>query len=269
MNDAQGPRRGDKGYLAACKRHYRAFWAQGIPVDIIDMEQDLSGYKLLIAPMLYMIRPGVDERVAEFVNNGGTLVITYWSGIVNDNDLVFLGGWPGGKLRGVQGIWAEEIDALYESDTNTVVPITDNGLGLKGEYTARDYCDLIHPESAQVLATYKSDFYAGRAALTVNAYGEGRAYTIASNNDDRFFGDFYGALAGELSLLRSLDAHLPHGVSAQLRTDGERPFIFLMNYNDAVRGIDLGSSVYTDLLTGETLTGVVKLGVYGVKVLTK
>jgi len=132
MNDAQGPRRGDKGYLDACKHHYRAFWARGIPVDIIDMEQDFSGYKLLIAPMLYMIRPGVDERIAEFVKNGGTLVITYWSGIVNDSDLVFLGGWPGGKLREIQGIWAEEIDALYEGDTNTVVPITDNGLGLKG-----------------------------------------------------------------------------------------------------------------------------------------
>ena len=269
MNDAQGPRRGDKGYLDACKHHYRAFWAQGIPVDIIDVEQNLSGYKLLIAPMLYMIRPGVDERIAEFVKNGGTLVITYWSGIVNDNDLVFLGGWPGGKLREVQGIWAEEIDALYEDDANTVVPISDNGLGLKGEYTARDYCDLIHPETAQVLATYKSDFYAGRAALTVNAYGEGSAYTISSNNDDRFLGDLYGALAGELDLLRSLDAHLPHGVSAQLRTDGERPFIFLMNYNDAVRGVDLGNTVYTDLLTGETNTGVVKLGVYDVKVLTK
>ncbi len=269
MNDAQGPRRGDKGYLDACKHHYRAFWAQGIPVDIIDMEQDFSSYKMLIAPMLYMIRPGVDERIAEFVKNGGTLVITYWSGIVNDSDLVFLGGWPGGKLREVQGIWAEEIDALYEGDTNTVVPTTDNGLGLKGEYTARDYCDLIHPETAQVLATYKSDFYAGRAALTVNAYGEGSAYTISSNNDDRFLGDFYGALTKELDMLRSLDAHLPHGVSAQLRTDGERPFIFLMNYNDAVRGIDLGNTVYTDLLTGETNTGVIKLGVYDVKVLTK
>ena len=269
MNDAQGPRQGDKGYLDACKHHYRAFWAQGIPVDIIDMEQDFSSYKLLIAPMLYMIRPGVDERIAEFVKNGGTLVITYWSGIVNDNDLVFIGGWPGGKLREVQGIWAEEIDALYEGDTNAVVPITDNGLGLKGEYTARDYCDLIHPETAQVLATYKSDFYAGRAALTVNTYGEGKAYTIASNNDDRFLGNFYGTLADELGLLRSLDAHLPHGVSAQLRTDGERPFIFLMNYNDAVRGIDLGNTVYTDLLTGETNTGVVKLGIYDVKVLTK
>jgi beta-galactosidase len=120
-----------------------------------------------------------------------------------------------------------------------------------------------------VLATYKDDFYAGRPALVVNGYGEGAAYTLSANADDRFLGDFYGTLAGKLALLRSLDAHLPQGVSAQLRTDGERDFIFLMNWNDTVRGIDLGERAYTDLLTGETLTGVVKLGMYDVKVLTE
>ena len=121
LNDAQGPRRGDKGCLDDCKEHYRAFWKQGIPVDIIDMEQDLSGYKLVVAPMLYMVRPGVAERIAAFVEAGGTFVATYWSGIVDENDLCFLGGFPG-PLREVLGIWAEEIDALYEGDTNGVVP---------------------------------------------------------------------------------------------------------------------------------------------------
>jgi beta-galactosidase len=269
MNDAQGPRRGDKGYLDLCKRHYRALWSRGVPVDVIDEEQDLSPYKLVIAPMLYMLRPGVDERIADFVAKGGTLLITYWSGIVNETDLVYLSGWPGGKLREVQGLWAEEIDALTEVDTNALVPVADNDLGLKGAYTLRDYCDLVHPEGAEVLATYKSDFYAGRPALSVNAYGEGHAYTLSANADDRFLADFYGALVGKLDLLRSLDAHLPHGVSAQLRSDGERDFIFLMNFNDVVRGIDLGDASYTDLLTGETLTGVVTLGVYDVKVLTR
>jgi len=269
MSDAQGPRRGDKGYLDLCKRHYRAFWAQGIPVDIVDMDHDFSQYKLLIAPMLYMVRPGVDERIAAFVEAGGTLVITYWSGIVNETDLVFQGGWPGGKLREVQGIWAEEIDALYPGDVNALVPAGDNGLALRGEYKATDYCDLVHLETAQALATYKSDFYAGRPALSVNAYGKGQAYTLSTNADDRFLGDFYGALAGELSLLRSIDAHLPEGVSAQLRSDGEHAYIFLMNFNDSVRGIDLGDEAYTDLLTGQSLTGVVTLGIYDVKVLTR
>jgi beta-galactosidase len=267
MNDAQGPRRGDKGYLDACKRHYRAFWNRGIPVDIIDMDQDFSRYKLLVAPMLYMVRPGVDERIAEFVSQGGTLVLTYWSGIVDENDLVFLGGWPGGKLCEVSGIWAEEIDALYAGDSNTIAVTPENGLGLSGTYTARDYCDLIHAEETEVLATYQEDFYAGRPALTVNAYGEGQAYYITSNNDDRFLGDFYGGLADKLSLLKSLDIPLPSGVSAQLRTDGEKAYIFVMNFNATPTPLNVGDMTYTDLLTGEKVTGTLSLATYDVKVL--
>jgi beta-galactosidase len=268
MQDAQGPRRGDKGYLAACQRHYRAFWARGVPVDVIDMTQAFTGYKLLVAPMLYMLRPGVDARIAEFVEAGGTFVATYWSGIVDENDLVILGGWPGGQLREVLGLWSEEIDALYEDDRNAIRPQADNPLGLQGTYEVRDYCDLIHPEGAEVLATYQQDFYSGRAALTRNVYGAGTAYYLATNADDRFLGDIYGALDAELGLLHALDAHLPHGVSAQLRTDGETDYVFLMNFNAAPQGIDLGDATYTDLLTGDPLSGVVKLDVYDVKVLT-
>ncbi|MEJ5311804.1 MAG: beta-galactosidase [Anaerolineae bacterium] len=267
LDDAQGPRRGPKGYLETCKRHYRAFWERGIPVDVIDMEQDLTRYKLAVAPMLYMLRPGVDERIAAFVEGGGTFVATYWTGIVDENDLVILGGWPGGKLRQVLGIWDEEIDALYENDRNAAVLSADNVPGLAGEYELRDYCALVHPEGADVLATYKSDFYAGRPVLTVNAFGAGKAYYLASNPDDRFLRDFYRALDADLGLLRSLDAELPHGVSAQLRTDGETKYAFVMNFNAEPVTLDLGAAAYTDLLTGEMVSGVVELGVYDVKVL--
>jgi len=268
MNDAQGPRRGDKGYLDACKRHYRAFWDRGVPVDVIDMDQDFTKYKVLVAPMLYMLRPGVDERIAAFVKAGGTLVATYWSGIVDENDLVFLGGWPGGKLREALGIWAEEIDALYPGEANQIVPDEGNVLCLSGPYAAHDYCDLVHVEDAEVLATYGQDFYAGRPALTMNHYGEGEAYYLATNGDDRFLSDLYGALCADLDVLRSLKADLPRGVSAQLRSDGERTFAFVMNFNAQPTSVDLGAGSYTDLLTGEVLTGVVELGVYDVKVLT-
>ncbi len=274
LDDAQGPRRGDKGYPEACKRHYRAFWQRGIPVDVIDEDQPLfwedgvRRYKLLIAPMLYLLKPGVDERIAAFVDAGGTFVATYWSGIVDENDLVFLEGWPGGKLREVLGIWDEEIDALYPDDRNAVVPASEDVFGLDGEYAARDYCALIHSEGAEVLAVYADDFYKGRPALTVHPYGQGYAYYIASNNDDRFLGDFYEALDAELTLLRSLDAELPYGVSAQVRTDGQKAYCFLMNFKTEPASVDLGEKVYIDLLTGDSLTGTMVLAAYSVKVLT-
>ncbi len=266
MNDAQGPRRGDKGCQNDCKDHYYAFWKQGVPADIIDMEQDLSRYKLVVAPMLYMVRPGVAERIEAFVRQGGTFVATYWSGIVNETDLVFSTGFPG-PLRKVMGIWAEEIDALYEDDRNAIVLEAGNALGLGGEYEARDYCDLVHAESATVLATYKGDFYAGRPALTVNSLGQGQAYTISSRNEQRFLDDFYLALVEKLGLLRSLEAELPHGVSAQLRTDGDRAYVFLMNWQNVRATVDLGDESWVDLLTGHQVEGAVGLDGYGVMVL--
>jgi len=266
MTDAQGPRRGDKGYLDDCKHHYRAFWKRGVPVDVIDMEYDFSSYKLLVAPMLYMVRPGVAERIEAFVKAGGTFVATYLSGIVDENDLCFLGGWPG-PLRKMLGIWAEEIDALYEGDANAVLPATDNALGLSGEYIAREFCDLIHAETAQVLATYKSDFYAGCPALTVNQLGKGDAYYIASRNDERFLDDFYAAVGSQLNLLRALDAELPTGVSAQVRADRAHRFVFLMNFNPGPTTLDLGSASGTDLLTGASVRGQAELQGYDVMVL--
>jgi len=265
LNDAQGPRR-DKGYLPDCLAHYRQLWRRAIPTDVLDMDQDFASYKLLIAPMLYMVRPGVAERLEAFVAAGGTLVATYWTGIVDENDLCFLGGFPG-PLRKLLGIWDEEIDALHDSDRNAIVPAADNGLGLSGEYEARELCALIHAETADVLATYRDDFYAGRPALTLNRFGQGRALYIASRNDERFLADLYGALATQLGLLRALDADLPHGVSAQLRTDGTRRFIFLMNFNPAPAEVPLGPAPYTDLLTGEAIHTTAHLPGYGVKVL--
>lgn len=267
IEDAAGPRR-DKGYLQTCKRHHRAFWKRGIPTDVLDMDQDLSRYKLLVAPMLYMVRPGVAERIERFVADGGVLVATYWSGIVDENDLCFLGGFPG-PLRKVLGIRDEEIDALYDVDRNHVVPAPDNPLGLRGEYEARDLCALVHTETAQSLATYKTDFYAGRPALTVNRFGEGRAYYVASRNEQRFLSDLYGALARDLRLLRAIDADLPEGVTAQLRTDRGTRYIFLMNFTPEPATVNLRGATYTDLLTSEPVSTRATLSPYGIMVLTR
>ncbi len=125
---------GDGSYEASCKVHHRALWAQGIPTDVVDMEQDLSRYRLVVAPMLYMIRPGVSERLEQFVRAGGTLVTTNRTGLVDENDLCFLGGFPG-PLRRLLGIWAEETDGLYPEERNRLIMEKGNPLRLKGTYT--------------------------------------------------------------------------------------------------------------------------------------
>jgi len=268
IDDAKGPRREGKDYAGTCIEHYRPFWRMGVPVDVVNMDADFSPYRLLVAPMLYMVRPGVAERIEAFVRAGGVFVATYWSGIADESDLCWLGGFPG-PLRRVLGIWSEEIDALYDGESNEIVPSPRNALGLRGPYRAGALCDLIHAESAKVLAVYGRDFYAGRPALTVNRLGRGRAYYVASRNEPRFQDEFYGAVAAGLGLARALPAGGPDGVTAQVRGDGRREYVFVMNFAAEPRTVDLGRARHTDLLDGSRRSGRTELPPRGVLVLRR
>jgi len=220
---------------------------------------------VVTAPMLYMLRPGVAERITQFVQAGGTFIATYWSGIVNETDLCFLGGFPG-PLRPVLGIWSEEIDTLYPTDENWLVLNAGNTLGLTEQYKIHSLCDLIHAESATVLATYGSDFYAGRPALTVNNYGQGRAYYIAARTEQVFLDDFYRALVDDLQVRRVIAAPLPEGVSVTERTDGERRFVFVMNFADSERRVTLDPHPYVDVRTGDSVSGQLVLSAFDTRI---
>jgi beta-galactosidase len=120
-----------------------------------------------------------------------------------------------------------------------------------------------------VLAKYGADFCKGRPALTVNAFGKGRAYYIASRNDDRFHEDFYGGLIDQLGVRRTLRAKLPQGVTAQMRTDGKHDFVFLLNFQAATRKVNLSHEAFTDIATGQNIKGNVTLPAYGSLVLRR
>lgn len=267
MDDSLGPRNQGLEYENTVAGHYRALWAQGIAVDVINADCELSGYELVIAPMLYMVRAGVGERITAFVQGGGRFVATYWSGIVDESDLCFLSGFPG-PLRPVLGIWSEEIDSLTDDQHNSVSGVEGNALGLNGPYRASELCEVIHLEGAAALATYGDDFYAGTPAVTVNLFGKGQAYYLASRNDQQFHADFYTALAKEMKLPRALEATLPEGMTAARRTDGESEFIFLQNYAAQSQTITLTAD-YSDMIHGGTLPRKLTLPAFGYQILTR
>ncbi len=268
IDQAAGPRNKGKNYLPTCVAHYRTFWNAAVPVDVINMDCDFTPYKLLIAPMLYMLRPGVAERIEHFVAGGGTFVTTYLSGIANENDLCFPGGFPG-PLRRLLGIWAEETDVLYDDEKAIIEAVEPNPAGLSGRYDARMFCDIIHPEGARTLAVYKNQFYAGKAAVTVNTFGKGKAYYIAARNDDRFLSDFYTHQIRQLGIRATVQSALPTGVTAQVRTDGSREFVFLLNFTRDAHVIDLSAERLRDMEgTGEIIARL-QLPGYGAKVLVR
>lgn len=259
-------------YDEICEEHYIQLWEAGVSTDIISMEQDFSEYKLLVAPLLYSVRPGVAERLKEFTRNGGTLILTYCSAYVNENDLCFLGGFPGDGLMEVAGLEAEEIDALYPEETNEVVAISETLGGAKAEVsTCKSLCEVIYPrEDCEVLAVYGKDFYAGKPAVTVHPYGQGQCYYFATRTSGALLEKFYRKRIEEAGLTRNLDVELPKGVTVQRREKQDKTYYFVMNFTDKLQKVDLKSgAVYHDVLTGEAVSGTLSIDAFGYYILTE
>ena len=225
IDDMQGPRNIGMHYKETIQQHYKAFWKMGIPTDFVDMSCDISNYKVLVAPMMYLLRNGFEQKIKAFVEAGGTLITTYWSGIVNETDLCYLEGTPYG-LMDVVGLRSEEIDGLFDGETNSATTCSP-WLTKSPSYSCSELCDLVIPSTAKTLMTYNEDFYANKPALTVNSFGRGQAYYIATKFEDKFYDEFYEQVLETLEIKRPLDIHLPEGVIVTDR-DG---YLFIQNFN--------------------------------------
>lgn len=228
MEDAQGPRNSGLFYHEAAMKSYQAFRKYGMNVDVIDMEADLAPYRVVAAPMLYIFRSGIEEKLRRFVARGGILLMTYWSGIVDDTDLCFMGGVPH-ALTDVLGLRSQEIDGLSDGAENYAVPTLGNPLGLRRTYTCTHLCDLVQPEGAGVLMTYGADFYAGKAALLCNAFGQGEAYYICADMEQAFYDDVYARVL-EKHHIEGLLPGIPECVEVSSRETEAHTYLFIQNY---------------------------------------
>lgn len=268
IENIQGPiKRSKRQYIETCLEHYIPFWQKGVPVDIIDQTANLEKYRIVVAPMPYLLRPGFAERLDAFVSKGGTFVTTYWCGMVNENDLCFLGGFPG-PLREMLGIWIEETDVLYDDENAHVQAKPDNLLALSGQWQAKNICALPHVESAQALATYTDQFYTGRPAITINRHGKGQAAFIAFRADQTLHTPFYESLMQQAGIAPLVEA-LPQGVTAQARRTDGMEYLFLLNFTQEDKTVSLGGSDCVDLLEGATVSGKTTLSPYGFRILRR
>jgi beta-galactosidase len=230
---------------------------------MIGVDTDLTKYDIVIAPVLYMVKPGYARRLEEFVQRGGTFLTTFFSGLVNETDLVTLGGYPG-ELRSLLGIWVEEIDALFPEQHNRIVMRQPLGT-LKGEYICSLLCDLLHPEDAEVIAEYGDDFYRGNPVVTRNRFGNGQAWYVASSPDQPFLKGLLEHLAANHQIKPLLQT--PPGVEVSQRTKDGQSFLFIMNHNSNPAKLDLGQTERLDLLTRQKLAGLQEIPARGLMIL--
>ena len=240
--------------MKTCLQHYKSFWKRGVDVDVISTGEELSGYDLVVMPMLYSMDEAQIDRIESYVAGGGTVVATYATGYVDTTDLCYLGGFPGSKLKDVFGLVADEIDSLYPTDKNSVLW---NGT----EYPVIDYCELITPTTAEVLGTYGEDFYKDMPALLANNYKDGHAYYIGCRDTGELADTLYDKLLAALHI-KTYD--LPEGVSIHARES----YLFIENYNDHPVTVNLPGS-YRNIETEQLYNDTVCLNPYDIVVVCK
>lgn len=255
IENADGFQNANKKYKRTCINHYKEFWKRGINVDVIGLNAELSDYDILILPMLYSISEESIEKIERFVADGGTVIATYITGYVNESDLCYMGGFPGSMLKQIFGLTVNEIDCLYDTDANLVE--------MWGrQYRAEEYCDLITPDSAEVLGYYTDDFYKGYPAVLKNHYGKGTAYYIGFRDKGDFLSDFYAQIIAEHKVPSMM---LPDGVSVHTRQTECAIYTFVENYSESEITVSLPGE-HIDMESGEKINGMVHLHGYGIRV---
>ena len=212
----------DLKYVDQIHQYYQYFYKKNIGVDMIPVDADFSKYKIVVAPVLYMVKDGMKEALENFVKNGGILITTFMSGIVGQSDNVYLGGYPG-PLREMAGVWVEEIDALAPEQKNKA-KFAD------GSTAAGLLCDLMHLEGAKALASYEEDFYAGMPAASKNTYGKGTTYYIATRFEEEGLAKILDQAVQEAGVSSVIPEET--GLEVVTRVSDTTRFYFVMNFTD-------------------------------------
>ncbi len=249
-----GPHK-DLKYVDQIHQYYQYFYERNIAVDMIPMDGDFSRYKAVIAPVLYMVKDGIKEKLESYVSDGGVLVTGFMSGIVDQSDNVHLGGYPG-PLRQLAGIWVEEIDALAPGQSNTL-RFAD---GVEG--TCQLLCDIIHLENAVSLADYTSNFYASSPAMTRNAFGQGTVFYIGTQPERNSLKKVLDQVTqcADIKSVIEEDTRL----EVTCRKADDKCFYFIINLTGETLPLPQTFTDKADLLSGKQLTSETSFAPYEV-----
>ena len=240
----------DVRYLDRLHALHRALLDQGVGVDVVHPDSDLTGYRLILVPTLYIVTDAAAARLEAAVAGGATALVTYFSGIVDEHDHIRLGGYPG-AFRDLLGIRVEEFTPLREGER---VHLDDGSVGAV-------WSEDLQLAGAEAVATYVDGPVPGVPALTRNTHGDGTAWYLATRLEQTGI----DALAARLLAEANVDARRPTGrrlggrPSPQRRTDAPGSSwstTVTSSSRCRVAGLDLVSARRTDGLLRLAAGGV-------------
>ncbi len=261
LEDTYGLPRNDFSYPDTVMRHYTPLWERHHAVDVVSTGSDLTPYKVLVVPNAYLIDDEGVAAITGFAEAGGTVVMSFFSGVVDECNRVRPDGYPGAFRR----LIGAKVDEYWPArpDERFTVEFGDGRTA-----TASWWREDIHLETGTALATYADGLLKGRAAIVANDYGAGRVVYVATLLDDSVFAE---VLLDEVAAAGVADrfAGVPAHVECAVRGDDTHEYVFLLNH-DSARTVTVAlPGAGTDLLTGAAVEGEVTLGPLGAAVVRR
>jgi len=241
--------------LDQVRRYHAPLHARNLAVDFARPDGDLSRYRVVLAPNLYLLRPGVAENLERFVSAGGILVMSFFSGMVDQDEQILLGGYPA-TLRRLLGLSMQEFNPFVPGQTNSLISGNET-------FACDLWTDLIDLEGAEAMASFGGDFYAGRPAVTRHHFGGGSAYYLGTRPEPAYMARLLERVCDEGGVAPVLDA--PTGVEAVRRCGAGGSYLFLLNHTLGPVNVTLPRPG-DDLLAACRIGGTVRLEPFGVLV---
>jgi len=220
-------------YVSAILRYYAAFFRRNIPVDFLGPDAELKGYKVVVAPLMFVLGGDTEEKLRRYVAEGGALVLTMRTGVKTETDTCRTDGSLPCGLTDVAGVEVLDYDCLRDSDVPVAWVASPSG-----EDCGTWWSDVLSPrDGAEVLATYGDGFYRGAPAVTVHRYGKGIAYYVGTQPSASLLQkivDRVSAAAGAGGLAEAED-----GVEVACRAGAGADYLFVMNHADGPRRVEV------------------------------
>ena len=226
------PHHPELSYVGQVKKYYNAFHERNIPVDFVSERDDLTGYKLVIAPLQYIMTRALEDKYIDYVKGGGRLVLTMRTGVKDAFNRCMDDMALPGRLQEMTGIEILDYDCLRDTEIRVQWGETC--------YIGEKWADEITLKTAKALAVYASEYPAGTPAITENAWGDGKSYYVGTEPDPALM-DKLAALLCRDAGLWSLGETQP-GLELAHRTGRTGTYLFATNHTPEQKPVPVGEN---------------------------
>lgn len=219
------PNHPDLWYVGQLYQYYKAFYDKQIPVDFVQNMDDLSQYKLVVAPLQYLMTPELEQHYIDYVAKGGHLILTMRTGVKDANNLCMTDRELPGRLGDICGIEIAEYDCLFQKAGSVRYDTK--------EYPIEKWADIITLQSAKAIAQYGMNFYKDTPAVTENVYEKGMVWYIGTEPTEELIADLteYFVATSDISRLGTAT----EGVELMARESAGQKWLFVINHSNEDR----------------------------------